>query len=80
MTANYFRALAALCRTASRDSLDLFAKEEFRQPATEFNAKAGTNSTLSSKHPGRVGANPSNRSPSKMILGSHVRAPNNERF
>ena len=40
MTASYFRALAARCRTASRESFDLFAKEEFRQLATEFNAKA----------------------------------------
>jgi hypothetical protein len=39
MTATYFRALAARCRTVSRDSLDLFAKEQFRQLATEFNAK-----------------------------------------
>jgi tRNA(Ile)-lysidine synthase TilS/MesJ len=53
MTANYFRALATRCRTASRDSLDLFAKEEFRQLATEFNAKDQLD--LSSKHPGRVG-------------------------
>jgi hypothetical protein len=54
MTANYFRALAARCRTASRDSLDLFAKEEFRQLASEFNARADQLDS-SSKHPGRVG-------------------------
>ena len=54
MTANYFRALATRCRTASRDFSDLFAKEEFRQLATEFNAKADQ-LDLSSKHPGRVG-------------------------
>ena len=54
MTANYFRALATHCRTASRDSLDLFAKEEFRQLATEFNAKL-TNSTYRRSIPaGRV--------------------------
>jgi hypothetical protein len=53
MTANYFRALAARCRTASRDSFDLFAKEEFRQLATEFNAKANE-LDFSSKHPGHV--------------------------
>jgi hypothetical protein len=40
MTANYFRDLAGRCRTASRECFDLFAKEEFRQLATEFNAKA----------------------------------------
>ena len=40
MTASYFRALAARCRTASHDCFDLLAKEEFRQLATEFNAKA----------------------------------------
>jgi hypothetical protein len=40
MTANYFRSLAARCRTASQDCFDLFAKEEFRQLATQFNAKA----------------------------------------
>ena len=40
MTTNYFRSLADRCRTASRDCFDLFAKEEFRQLATEFNEKA----------------------------------------
>jgi hypothetical protein len=34
MTASYFRALAARCWTASRESFDLFAKEEFRHLAT----------------------------------------------
>ena len=52
MTPNYFRTLAARCRTASRDSFDLFAKEEFRQLATEFNAKADE-LDFSSKCPGR---------------------------
>jgi hypothetical protein len=55
MTANYFRTLAARCRTASRDSVDLFAKEEFRQLATEFTAKANE-LDVSSKHPGRLSA------------------------
>ncbi len=40
MTASYFRSLAGRCRTAGRDSFDLFAKEEFRQLATEFKTKA----------------------------------------
>ena len=40
MTANYFRALASRCRKASHDCFDLYAKEEFRRLATEFNAKA----------------------------------------
>jgi hypothetical protein len=53
MTASYFRALAARCRTASRDSFDLFAKEEFRQLATEFNAKADALDS-SSRHSGQV--------------------------
>ena len=53
MTPNYFHALAARCWTASRESFDLFAKEEFRQLATEFNAKA-QELDCSSKHPGRV--------------------------
>ncbi len=53
MTANYFRALAARCRTASRDSFDLFAKEEFRQLATEFAAKANE-LDLSAKQTGRL--------------------------
>jgi hypothetical protein len=53
MTANYFRTLAARCRAASRDSCDLFAKEEFRQLATEFTARANE-LDLSSKKPGRV--------------------------
>ena len=55
MTANYFRTLAARCRTASRNSVDLFAKEEFRQLATEFTAKANE-LDVSSKHPGRLSA------------------------
>jgi hypothetical protein len=54
MTANYFRTLAARCRTASRDSFDLFAKEEFRQLATEFTAKANE-LDVSSKKPGHIG-------------------------
>jgi hypothetical protein len=32
--------LATRCRTASCDSFDLHAKEEFRQLATEFTTKA----------------------------------------
>jgi hypothetical protein len=55
MTASYFRALAARCRTASRESFDLFAKEEFRQLATEFNAKADL-LDFSSRHPGQAGS------------------------
>lgn len=54
MSANYFRSLAVRCRTAGRDSFDLFAKEEFRQLATEFNAKADE-LDFDPKHPGRVG-------------------------
>ena len=53
MTASYFRTLAARCRTASRDSFDLFAKEEFRQLATEFYAKADE-LERSSKRPART--------------------------
>ena len=49
MTASYFRDLATRCRTASRDSFDLHAKEEFRQLATEFTAKADE-VDVSSKH------------------------------
>jgi hypothetical protein len=51
MTASYFRSLAVRCRTAGRDSFDLFAKEEFRQLATEFNAKAAE-LDFDTKHPG----------------------------
>ena len=58
MTASYFRALAARCWTASRESFDLFAKEEFRQLATEFNGKADL-LDFSSKHPGQAGLWPS---------------------
>jgi hypothetical protein len=54
MTANYFRALATRCRTASRDSFDLLAEEEFRQLATEFNAKANELES-SSKHRAQAG-------------------------
>ena len=54
MTANYFRALANRCRLASRDSFDVFAKEEFRQLATEFAAKANE-LDVSSKQPATVG-------------------------
>ena len=53
MNGGYFRALAARCRTASRESIDLFAKEEFRQLATEFYAKADELEG-SSKRPGRA--------------------------
>jgi hypothetical protein len=49
MTASYFRDLATRCRTASRDSCDLYAKEEFRQLATELIAKADE-LDFSSKH------------------------------
>ena len=55
MTASYFRTLAGRCRTASRESCDLFAKEEFRQLATEFNAKAAE-LDFSSKHPAPAGS------------------------
>jgi hypothetical protein len=54
MTSNYFRSLAARCRTASRDCFDLFAKEEFRQLATEFNAKADE-LDYASTNPGAIG-------------------------
>lgn len=53
MTASYFRSLATRCRAASRESFDLLAKEEFRQLATEFNAKAD-DLDHASRHPGRV--------------------------
>jgi hypothetical protein len=53
MTANYFRALATRCRTASRESFDFFAKEEFRQLAIELNAKADE-LDCSWKRPGRL--------------------------
>jgi hypothetical protein len=36
----YFRSLAARCRTSARDCFDLFAKEEFRKLANEFEARA----------------------------------------
>ena len=54
MTASYFRSLAVRCRTAGRDSFDLFAKEEFRQLATEFNTKADE-LDFDSKHTGHHG-------------------------
>ena len=40
MTAGYFRALASQCRNAARDCFDLYAKEEFRRLACEFEARA----------------------------------------
>ena len=54
MTANYFRSLAARCRTASYDCFELSAKEEFRQLATEFNAKADELDNVST-NPGGIG-------------------------
>jgi hypothetical protein len=36
----YFRALASRCRTSARDCSDLYAKEDFRRLAQEFDAKA----------------------------------------
>lgn len=55
MTASYLRTVAARCRTASRESFDLFAKEEFRQLATELNANA-EELDFPSKHPGQAGS------------------------
>ena len=40
MGAVYFRALASRCRKAARDCSDLYAKEDFRSLAQEFDAKA----------------------------------------
>jgi hypothetical protein len=42
MTANYnyFRALASRCRTDARECFDLYAQEEFRRLAHEFDTKA----------------------------------------
>jgi hypothetical protein len=40
VTANYFRALASRCRTDARNCFDLYAKEEFRRLASEFDTKA----------------------------------------
>ena len=54
MSASYFRALASRCGKASHDCFDLFAKEEFRRLATEFNAKADE-LDFSSKYPERSG-------------------------
>jgi hypothetical protein len=39
-TAEYFRALAARCRTSARSCLDLYAKEEFGRLASELDARA----------------------------------------
>ena len=36
----YFRSLAARCRASARDCSDLFAKEEFRKLANEFETRA----------------------------------------
>ena len=40
MTAAYFRALASRCRASARNCSDLYAKEDFRRLAQEFDAKA----------------------------------------
>jgi hypothetical protein len=40
MTPDYFRALAARCRTSARSCFDLYAREEFGRLASEFDAKA----------------------------------------
>ena len=40
MSAAYFRALTSRCRKATRDCSDLYAKEDFRSLAQEFDAKA----------------------------------------
>ena len=40
VTASYFRSLASRCRADARDSFDLYAKEEFRRLAHEFDIKA----------------------------------------
>ncbi len=54
MTAAYFRSLASRCRKAAHECFDLFAKEEFRRLATEFNAKADE-LEYSVKYPERSG-------------------------
>ena len=40
MTPDYFRALAARCRTSAHSCFDLYAKEEFARLASEFDARA----------------------------------------
>jgi hypothetical protein len=40
MTSDYFRALAARCRTSARSCFDLYAKEEFGRLASEFDSRA----------------------------------------
>jgi hypothetical protein len=54
VTASYFRALASRCRADARDCLDLYAKEEFRRLAHEFDSRAGE-LELSSKRDGSCG-------------------------
>jgi len=54
VTAEYFRALASRCRTDARDCFDLYAKEEFRRLAREFETKA-EELELSARRPGTGG-------------------------
>jgi hypothetical protein len=51
---SYFRSLAAHCRTSARDCRDLFAQEEFRRLANEFETRADQleRSGLSAERPG----------------------------
>ena len=40
MSGDYFRGLAARCRTSARACFDLYAQEEFGRLAREFDARA----------------------------------------
>ena len=42
----YFRSLAARCRVSARDCSDLFAKEEFRRLANEFESESSSVGTM----------------------------------
>jgi hypothetical protein len=56
MTASYFHAIAARCRSAAINCFDLSAKEEFRELAREFDAKASElerAQPVDDRHPGR---------------------------
>jgi hypothetical protein len=50
MTASDFRNLAARCRRAARDCFDLFAKEEFRRLAQEFDGQADELDLVATHH------------------------------
>jgi hypothetical protein len=68
MNAEYFRALASRCRRSAHSCFDLYAKEEFAQLASEFDARA---SELHDHDPPRWPTSPWRRGQLRGFAGDH---------